>query len=101
MNTTLSGSKTKLRCVPAKAADSIRDTDSESNEIDESELQCKKHDEEIISTPRGIVIDLRVEGENTLDSIRRSCESFSNEINESELQYENHNEQSRRIQRSP
>jgi hypothetical protein len=52
MNTTLSGSKTKLRLVPAKAADSIRDTEVESNDIDESEMQFEKHDEQRISTPR-------------------------------------------------
>jgi hypothetical protein len=34
MNTRLSGSKTKSRGVPAKAADEIRDTDVESKEID-------------------------------------------------------------------
>jgi hypothetical protein len=39
MNRTLFESKTKFRCDPAKAADSICDTDLESNEIDDSELQ--------------------------------------------------------------
>jgi hypothetical protein len=61
MNTTLSGSKTKSRCVPAKAADSIRDTDVESNEIDKNDVHFEKHDEQRISTCRGIVIDLRAE----------------------------------------
>jgi hypothetical protein len=85
MNTTLSGSKTKLTRVPAKTADSIRDTDVESNQIDESDLQFAKHDEQRTSTLRGIVIDLRAESENVSDSIRRSRQSFSNEINESKL----------------
>jgi hypothetical protein len=93
MNTTPSGSKTKSRPVPAKAADSIRNTDVESNEIDESELQYEKHDEQRISTARGIVIDLRAEEENTDDSIRGNRESFSNEIDESDLQYEKHDKQ--------
>jgi hypothetical protein len=37
MNITLSGSKTKLRHVPAKAADSIRDTELDPNKLDESD----------------------------------------------------------------
>jgi hypothetical protein len=61
MNRTLSGSKTKSRRVPVKAADSIRDSELDSNETDESDSQCEKHDEQRISTPRGIVIDLRAE----------------------------------------
>ena len=32
-----------------------------SNEIDESDSQDEKHDEQRTSTPRGIVIDLRAE----------------------------------------
>jgi hypothetical protein len=60
MNTTLSGSKTKSRRVRANAADSMRFTcDSFSNEIAESDSQLSKHDEQRISTSRGIVIDLR------------------------------------------
>jgi hypothetical protein len=51
MNTTLSGSKTKLRRVPPKAADSIRVTEVESNETD---LQFEKHDEQRISIWFGI-----------------------------------------------
>jgi hypothetical protein len=64
-----------------------------SNEIDESELQHGKHDEQRISKFRGIVIDLKAESENAYDSMRLSRESFSNEIDESELQYEKHDEQ--------
>jgi hypothetical protein len=56
MNTTLSGSKTKSRRVPAKAADSIRDSELDSNEIDESDSQYEKHDEQRISILKGIVI---------------------------------------------
>jgi hypothetical protein len=61
MNTTLSGSKTKSSRVPAKAADSIRETDVESNESNEGDPQYEKHDEQRISTCPGIVIDLRAE----------------------------------------
>jgi hypothetical protein len=35
--------------VPAKVVDSIRDSELDSNEIDESNLQFKKHDEQRIS----------------------------------------------------
>jgi hypothetical protein len=93
MNTTLSGRKTKSRRVPTKAVDSIRDSEFDSNEIDESDLQFKKHDEQRISTSRGIVIDLRPQELNTFDSMRFSRESFSNEIDESDLQNEKHDEQ--------
>jgi hypothetical protein len=37
MNATLSGSKTRSRHVPAKAVDSTRNKELDSNEIDESE----------------------------------------------------------------
>jgi hypothetical protein len=39
-------------------------------------LQFEKHDEQRISTHRGIVIDLRPELENAFDSMRLSRESF-------------------------
>jgi hypothetical protein len=55
MNTTLPGSKTKSRHVLAKAGDSIRDTEVESNEIDESDRQHKKHDAKRIAILLGIV----------------------------------------------
>jgi hypothetical protein len=93
MNTTLSGSKTKSRRVPAKAVDSIRDSELDSNEIDESDVQNSKHDEQRISTSRGIVIDLRPEERNAFDSMRFSRESFSNEIDESDVQNSKHDEQ--------
>jgi hypothetical protein len=70
-----------------------RSRESFSNETDESNLQYEKHDEQRISTFRGIVIDLRAESENAFDSMHRSCESFSNKIDESDLQYEKHDEQ--------
>jgi hypothetical protein len=35
--------------------------ESDSNEIDKSDMQNKKHDEERTSTHRGIVIDLTAE----------------------------------------
>jgi hypothetical protein len=44
MNETLTGTTTKERCVPAKAPVSIRiNSESVSNEIDESDVQHKKH----------------------------------------------------------
>jgi hypothetical protein len=63
------------------------------NEIDESDLQFEKHDEQRMSTFRGIVIDSRPEYENASDSICLSRESFSNEIDESDLQFEKYDEQ--------
>jgi hypothetical protein len=73
--------------------------ESFSNEIDESDLQFEKHDEQRISMFRGIVIDLRVELENASDSMRRSSESFSNEIDESDLQFRKHAEQRNLVSR--
>jgi hypothetical protein len=70
-----------------------RSRESDSNEIDESDLQDEKHDEQRTSTHRGIVIVLRAERKNACDSMRRSCESDSNEIDESDYQYEKHDEQ--------
>jgi hypothetical protein len=64
-----------------------------SNEIDESDSQYKKHDEQIISTFRGIVIDLRAESRNASDSMRFSRGSFSNEIDENKSQFEKDDEQ--------
>jgi hypothetical protein len=90
MNMTFSGSKTKPRRVPTKAVGSIRDSEFDLNEIDESDLQFEKHDEQRTFTFRGTVIDLRAEPSNAFDSMRCSCESFSNEI---DLQFEKHNEQ--------
>jgi hypothetical protein len=67
--------------------------ESFSNEIDENDSQSEKHDEQRISTFRGIVIDLIAEEPNASDSMRFSRESFSNEIDESDLQREKHDEQ--------
>jgi hypothetical protein len=58
MNTILSGSKTKSRCVPANAADSIRDSELDSKKIDESDAQHEKHDEQRISISQGIATSL-------------------------------------------
>jgi hypothetical protein len=55
MNMTFSRSKTKSRRVPAKALDSIRNIEFDSNEIDESDLQFKKHDEQRNAVLKGIV----------------------------------------------
>jgi hypothetical protein len=49
MNEILAGTTLKCRCVQAKAPASIRiNSESDSNEIDESELQYKKHSEQRI-----------------------------------------------------
>jgi hypothetical protein len=62
-------------------------SESRSNEIDESELQDEKQEEQRIWTWWGIVIDLREEHEwNAFDSMRVNSESRSNEIDESDLQ---------------
>jgi hypothetical protein len=61
MNTTLSGSKMKSRDVPAKAVDSIRDKDFDSNEINENDMQSEKHEEHRLFTSRRIVIDSSAE----------------------------------------
>jgi hypothetical protein len=41
--------------------------ESFSNEIEESDLQSEKHDEQKILTVRGIVIDSRAENKNAFD----------------------------------
>jgi hypothetical protein len=62
-----------LRAEEQNAFDSMRvSRKSFSNEIDESDLQDEKQNEQRTSTPRGIVIDLRAERENALDSMRVS-----------------------------
>jgi hypothetical protein len=82
------------RADQKNACDSMHfSRESFSNEIDKSEWQHAKHDEQRISTPRGIVIDSRAEESNANDSMRFSRESFSNEIDESDSQFEKHNEQ--------
>jgi hypothetical protein len=49
MNEVLRGTTAKSRCVPAKALASMRvNSESVSNEIDESDLQDEKHDEQRI-----------------------------------------------------
>jgi hypothetical protein len=56
----------------------------DSNEIDESDLQSRKHDDPRISTFRGISIDPSDEHSNISDSIRFNREFDLNEIDESE-----------------
>jgi hypothetical protein len=51
---------------------------SDSNEIDESLRQSEKHDEQRISTLRGISIDSSEEDENAFDSICFNLEFDSN-----------------------
>jgi hypothetical protein len=58
------------RAVFESAFDSICfNDDDDSNEIDESDLQNAKHDEQRISTEHGITIDSSVEFENASDAI--------------------------------
>jgi hypothetical protein len=68
-------------------------SESVSNEIDESDLQCEKQNEERNCTWREIVIELiDKQGENAFDSMRVNSESVSNEIDERERQKEKHDE---------
>jgi hypothetical protein len=55
MNTILSGSEMESKSVPMKAVDSIRDSELDSNEIDKSDSQYEKHDEQRISILKGIL----------------------------------------------
>jgi hypothetical protein len=59
--------------------------ESDSNEIDESDLQHEKHREQRISAFRGIMIDRSDDLENADDSIRVNRESDSNEIMQTDL----------------
>jgi hypothetical protein len=71
------------------ASDSIRvKCEFDSNVIDESDLQFKKHFDPRISTLLGIKIDSSDENANALDSIRVKREFDSNLIEESGLQDE-------------
>jgi hypothetical protein len=54
--------------------------DSDSNEIDERDRQHEKHDEQRISTLRGIMIDRSDDDEHADDSMRANLESCSNAI---------------------
>jgi hypothetical protein len=65
----------------------------DSNEIDESDLQDEKHDEQRISTLDGITIDLSDANKNADDSIRANREFDSNDIDENDSQNEKHSEQ--------
>jgi hypothetical protein len=67
----------------ANAFASIRvNREFDSNVIDKSDLQNKKHDEQRISTLDGIKIDGSDEYENASDSIRANREFDSNMIDE-------------------
>jgi hypothetical protein len=70
----------------------LRKWDGDWNEIDESDPQDEKDDEQRISTEHGITIDRSVEFENAFDSIRFYDDGDSNEIDETDLQYEKHND---------
>jgi hypothetical protein len=94
MNEIIGGMAIHVRSGASQACHSIRvNRESDSNEIDESDPQYEKHDEQRIPTVRGIMIDRSDEDENADDSIRVNRESDSNEIDESELQSEKHSEQ--------
>jgi hypothetical protein len=89
-NSTFRGIKIDLSFECENACDSIRfNDDGDSNEIDESDLQCLKHAAQRISTEHGIEIDSSFEDENACDSIRFSDDGDSNEIEKSELKPEN------------
>jgi hypothetical protein len=60
--------------------------------IDVSDVQNEKQDEPIISTRRGIQIDLKDEEQNASDSIRLNKQSRSNVIDVSDLQNEKQDE---------
>jgi hypothetical protein len=55
MNRTVSGSKTKSKRAPAKTVDSIRFSELDSNEIDKSDVQYEKHEEQRTSMLNGII----------------------------------------------
>jgi hypothetical protein len=58
MNETIGGMAIDVRSGASQARHAIRlNRESDSNEIDESDLQDEKHDEQRISTVRGIMID--------------------------------------------
>jgi hypothetical protein len=54
--------------------------DGDSNEIVASDLQDKKHSEQRISTPDGIIIDSNDEYEKANDSMHFNDDGDSNEI---------------------
>jgi hypothetical protein len=57
------------------------------SEIDETDVQHEKHDEQRMWTERGIVIDLSKEhDENTFDSMHINLESISHETDHSDSQ---------------
>jgi hypothetical protein len=80
--------------VPLRARASIRfNAEFDSNEIDESGSDAEKHDEQRISTLRGITIDSSEERAKADDSIRFNPEFDSNESDESDSHAEKHDEQ--------
>jgi hypothetical protein len=65
-----------LREEAKNAFDSIlRNSESDSIEIDESDLQSLKQDEPRISTVRGVMIDVREEPQDASDSVARTKRS--------------------------
>jgi hypothetical protein len=72
------------------AIDSIRvNREFDSNKIDESDLQFKKHSEQRISGLGGIIIDWSDYDENADDWIQINRDFDSNKIHESDSQFEN------------
>jgi hypothetical protein len=91
MNVTFRGITIDCNDDPQNASDSMRfNCDSDSNEIDESDLHSEKHDIPSTSTFRGMTIDCNEDNEHAKDSIRVNCEFDSNEIDESDLQLKKH-----------
>jgi hypothetical protein len=88
MKQTVEGITTEGTDASKSARASIRfKSEFDSNEIDESDSHLRKHDEQRISTLRGILIDSSEDPEdpeNADDSIRFNLEFDSNEIDESE-----------------
>jgi hypothetical protein len=92
INKTLGGTIIKTAMPPKARVSMCFRCESGSNEIDESELQPKKHNDPRISTFRGISIDRSDDSRNAFDSIRINREFDSNEIDESDLQCEKHDD---------
>jgi hypothetical protein len=75
------------------ADDSIQiNRELDSNEIDESDSQCPKHDDQRISAFRGISIDSSNDRENVAESIRVNREFDSSEPDENDRLFERHDD---------
>jgi hypothetical protein len=85
MNSTFRGIAIALKEDSENAHDPIRfNSQSDSNEMDKSDLQREKENESRLSTRRGILIDCRDDPLNAFDSIRFNWEWPSKLIAESD-----------------